>query len=169
MGEVAKVAGQVAHQADVDAGLVRRGNGAVAPLQQAPDSESEEDKEWKVLSIVGTKGNEPRRQFQVLRAATADAGEVKTWGPEAQLAEDGWGPDIELFELEACAQLQVAEARRAKAAARRAAAGNRTDSAARHRGSAAGCSRSRTARCYCEAWWPRKGCCTGWSTLIMDS
>ena len=39
---------------------MRRGNEAVAPLQQAPDSESEEDLEWKVLSIVGTRGKEPR-------------------------------------------------------------------------------------------------------------
>ena len=30
----------------------------------APDSESEEDLEWKVLSIVGTKGKEPRRFFK---------------------------------------------------------------------------------------------------------
>ena len=88
-------------------------------------------------------------------AATADAGEVKTWEPDAQLLEDGWGPDIELFEA-----AQVAEARRAKAAARRAAAGSRTDAAAlqqrskeaaQHRGSAAGCSGSWKARCYCEA------------------
>ena len=57
------MAGQVAHQADVDAGLVQHGNHAVAPLQQAPDSESEEDLEWKVLSIVGTKGKEPKRFF----------------------------------------------------------------------------------------------------------
>ena len=80
--EAAKVAGQVAHQADVDAGLVQRGNDAVAPLQQAPDSDSEEELEWKVLSIVGTKGKEPRRFFQVLWAATADTGEVKTWESE---------------------------------------------------------------------------------------
>ena len=62
--EAARVAGQVAHQADVDAWLVRRGNDAVAPLQQAPDSESEEDLEWKVLSIVGTKGKEPQSVFR---------------------------------------------------------------------------------------------------------
>ena len=37
--------------------------GIWCPLQQAPDSESEEDLEWKVLSIVGTKGKEPRRSF----------------------------------------------------------------------------------------------------------
>ena len=87
------MAGQEAHQAhaDSDAGLVRRGNDAVPPLQQAPDSESEEDLEWKILSIVGTKGKELRRHFQVLWAATDDAGEVKTWEPEAQLVEDGWG------------------------------------------------------------------------------
>ena len=122
--EAAKVAGQVAHQADVDAGLVRRGNAAVAPLQQAP-----------VLSIVGAKGKAPQRQFQVLWAATADAGEVKTCEPEALLGgggcqpvvyfktearltkaawlgEDELGADIEVFEA-----TQVAEARRAKAAA----------------------------------------------------
>ena len=124
--EAAKVAGQVAHQADVDAGLVRRGNEAVAPLQQAPDSESEEDLEWKVLSIVGTKGKELRRFFQVLWAATADAGEVKTWEPEAQVVEDGWGPDIEVFEA-----AQVASSKRTKAVARRAAASNRTEAALR--------------------------------------
>ena len=94
--------------------------------------------ERKVLSIVGTKGKAPMRHFQVSWAATADAGEVKTWEPEAQLVEDGWGPDIELFEA-----AQVAEARQAKAAARRAAAGDRTDAAAQQGGSAASRKRSR--------------------------
>jgi len=136
--EAARVAGQVAHQADVDAGLVRRGNDAVAPLQQAPDSESEEDLEWKVLSIVGTRGKAPRRFFQVLWAATADAGEVKTWEPEEQLVEDGWGPDIEVFEA-----AQVASSKRTKAAARRAAASSRTEAAAQQSGSAASRKRNR--------------------------
>ena len=86
----AKVAGQMAHQADVDAGLVRHGDVAVAPLQQEPDSESEEDLEWQVLSIVGTKGKELGRLFHVSWTATADAGEVKTWVPEAQLVEVHW-------------------------------------------------------------------------------
>ena len=107
-------------------------------MQQAPDSESEEDLEWKVLSIVGTRGKAPRRFFQVLWAATADAGEVKTWEPEAQLVEDGWGPDIGLFEA-----TQVAEGKRTKAAARRVAASNRTEAAARQDGSAAPRKRSR--------------------------
>ena len=119
-------------------GLVRRGNEAVAPLQQAPDSESEEDLEWKVLSSVGTKGKDPRRFFQVLWAATADAGKVKTWEPEAQLVEDGLGPDIEMFEA-----AQVAKGKRTKAAARRAAAGNPSEAAAQQEGSATSRKRSR--------------------------
>ena len=73
--EAAKVAGQVAHRADVDAGLLRRGNEAVASLQQAPGSVSEEDQELEVMSIVGAKEKAPQRHFQVLWAATADAGE----------------------------------------------------------------------------------------------
>ena len=84
------MAGQVAHQTNMDAGLVQCGNEAVASLQQAPDSESEEGLEWKVLSIVEVKGKGPQRHFQVLWAATADAGEAKTWEPEAQLVQDGW-------------------------------------------------------------------------------
>ena len=74
----------------------------------------------------------------MLWAATADAGEVKTWKPEAQLVEDGWGPDIGLFEA-----TQVAEGKRTKAAARRVAASNRTEAAARRDGSAAPRKRSR--------------------------
>ena len=96
--------------------------------------------------------------FQVLWAVTADAGEVKTWEPEAQLVEDGWGPDIKVFEA-----TQVASSKQTKAAARQAAASSCTKAAAQQEGSAAPRKRSRllkelAARCYCEAWGPHKGC-----------
>ena len=65
-------------------------------------------------------------------------GEVKTWEPVAQLVEDGWGPDIEVFEA-----TQVAKGKRTKAAARRAAATSRTDAAAQQGGRAASRKRSR--------------------------
>ena len=56
---------------------------------------------------------------------------MKTWEPEAQLVEDGCGPDIEVFEA-----AQVAKSKRTKAAARRVAAGNCTKAAAQQEGSA---------------------------------
>ena len=74
----------------------------------------------------------------MLWAVTADAGKVKTWEPEAQLVEDGWGPDIAMFEA-----TQVAESKRTTAAARQVAAGNCAEAAAQQEGSAASrkCSR----------------------------
>ena len=71
------------------------------------------------------------------RSSMADAGEVKTREPEAQLVEGGWGPDIKMFEA-----AQVAKGKRTNAAARRAAAGNRTDAAAQQEGSTASRKRS---------------------------
>ena len=52
--------------------------------------------------------------------------------------EDGWGPDIGLFEA-----TQVAEGKRTKAAARRAAASSRTEAAAQQSGSTASRKRNR--------------------------
>jgi hypothetical protein len=52
--------------------------------------------------------------------------------------EDGWGPDIQVFEA-----AQVAGSKRAKAAARRVAASSRTEAAAQQEGSAASKKRSR--------------------------
>ena len=143
---------------------MRRGNTAVASLQQAPDSESEKDlewKHWKVQSIVGANGKGPQRYFQLLWAATTDAGEVKIWEPEAQLLEDGCGPVIELFEAAQVAVWQrPGEPRPPRGEQHQATVLMqwRSKEAARHWGSAAGCSRSWTTRCYCEAWWPLKGC-----------
>ena len=91
---------------------------------------------WKAIYIQVWEGAKWQKMRDDL--VIADACEVKTWEPEAQLVEDGWGPAIEVFEA-----AQVASSKRTKAAARRAAASSRTEAAAQQSGSAASRKRNR--------------------------